>query len=123
MAFAPLLTFILVAKVAENSLNYSLQNTVRQALFLVTSREAKYKAKTFIDTFVVRVGDVLAAACVWLGTVLAVDARSFALFNILLVLGWLGVAFAIGRRYPPPPRTPAPSPRGAELRPLSQVEA
>jgi AAA family ATP:ADP antiporter len=123
MAFAPVLTFVFVAKVAENSLNYSLQNTVRQALFLVTSREAKYKAKTFIDTFVVRIGDVLAAACIWAGSMLAIGARSFALFNILLVLGWLVVAIAIGRSYRPPPRSPAPSPRAAELRPLSEAGA
>jgi ATP:ADP antiporter, AAA family len=36
-------------------------NTVRQALYLLTSREAKYKAKAAIDTFVVRAGDMLQA--------------------------------------------------------------
>jgi ATP:ADP antiporter, AAA family len=123
MAFAPLLPLIFVAKVAENSLDYSLQNTVRYALFLVTTREAKYTAKTFIDTFVVRFGDVLAAACVWVGSVLAVGTRSFALFNVLLVLGWLVVAVAIGRRYPAPPRASERRPRAPGLRPLAEAKA
>ena len=99
MAFAPLLSLIFVAKVAENSLDYSLNNTVRHSLFLVTDREAKYKAKTFIDTLVQRLGDVLAAGCVWVGTSLALSSRGFALLNVGLVVVWLAVAFAIGRRY------------------------
>jgi AAA family ATP:ADP antiporter len=123
MAFAPLLPLIFVAKVAENSLDYSLQNTVRHALFLVTTREAKYTAKTFIDTFVVRFGDVLAALCVWVGSVLAASTRSFALFNVLLVVGWLVVALAIGRRYPAPPRASARNPRASGLRPLAEAKA
>ena len=51
-------------KIAENSLDYSLQNTSRQALWLLTSRDAKYKAKAVIDTFIVRAGDVCSAAVV-----------------------------------------------------------
>ena len=35
----------------ESSLDYSLSNTTRQALWLVTSRGAKYKAKQVIDAF------------------------------------------------------------------------
>lgn len=99
MAFAPVLGLIFVAKVAENSLDYSLNNTVRHSLFLVTDRESKYKAKTFIDTLVQRLGDVLAAACVWVGTALAVGSTAFALLNVALVGVWLAVAFAIGRRF------------------------
>jgi AAA family ATP:ADP antiporter len=72
---------------------------VRHSLFLVTDREAKYKAKTFIDTLMQRMGDVLAAGCVWAGSALALNARAFALLNVGLVGLWLAVAWAIGRRY------------------------
>jgi AAA family ATP:ADP antiporter len=41
---APILALIRIAKITENATDYSLQNTVRRALFLPTSREAKYKA-------------------------------------------------------------------------------
>src|SRR5690606_11597439 len=51
LAVAPILGVVRAMKSLENSVNYSLQNTVRQALFLPTSREAKYKAKAAIDTF------------------------------------------------------------------------
>ena len=61
MLRAPSLTAMGWFKVADNSLDYSLGNTTKQALWLPTSREAKYKAKQAVDSFFVRMGDVLQA--------------------------------------------------------------
>ena len=61
MLQAPSITFMAYFKVADNSLDYSLGNTTKQALWLPTSREAKYKAKQAVDSFFVRTGDVLQA--------------------------------------------------------------
>lgn len=84
------------AKTAENSTDYSVMNTARQLIWLPTSREEKYKAKQAVDTFFVRLGDVASAAVVWAGAeVLALGVRSFALFNAVLVLAWLAVAWLI----------------------------
>lgn len=87
------------AKILENATDYSLNNTVRHALFLPTSRAAKYKAKQTVDTFFVRAGDVAAAGLVWLGSGLGFGARQFALANVGFVLIWLAVAAVIGREY------------------------
>ena len=100
MAFVPLLSFIRAGKMAENSLDYSLQNTTRNALYLPTSREAKYKAKQANDTFFVRLGDVLSAGVVFAGTTwLGFAPKHFALVNIGLIVIWLILAVAIGRRF------------------------
>jgi len=100
MAFVPLLSFIRGAKLAENSLDYSLQNTTRNALYLPTSREAKYKAKQANDTFFVRFGDVLSAGLVFAGTTwLGFAPRQFALVNVVLIVVWLVLAVAIGRLF------------------------
>ncbi|HEX7880204.1 MAG TPA: Npt1/Npt2 family nucleotide transporter [Candidatus Eisenbacteria bacterium] len=100
MAFIPVLSFIRGVKMAENSLDYSLQNTTRNALYLPTSREAKYKAKQANDTFFVRAGDVLSAGLVYAGTTwLNFASKQFALVNAALVLVWLGLAFALGRSF------------------------
>jgi ATP:ADP antiporter, AAA family len=99
LALAPLLPLIFGAKVAENSLDYSLQNTTRQALFLPTTREAKYKAKAVIDTFLVRAGDVLSAALVWVAQKLTLAPQSIAVFNVAMVVAWAGVAVLLGRRH------------------------
>ena len=99
-AFYPLLTMVRWVKTAENATDYSLQNTVRQVLFLPTTREQKYKAKQAIDAFFVRSGDVLSAALVFAGTTLfALSTRQFAMINILLVCMWLLLAFLIGREH------------------------
>ncbi|HEY1371481.1 MAG TPA: Npt1/Npt2 family nucleotide transporter, partial [Candidatus Binatia bacterium] len=98
IAALPVLSYIRFAKIAENSTNYSLQNTTHQTLFLPTSREAKYKAKAAIDTFFVRAGDVLAAVLVYAGARLALDAGAFARVNIFMSLVWMALAFAIVRR-------------------------
>ena len=100
IAFLPVLGIVRWAKTAENSTDYSLQNTVRQTLFLPLTRDQKYKAKQAIDAFFWRAGDVLSALLVWVGTTwLALDASGFAKANIVLVLVWLGLSVAIGREY------------------------
>ncbi len=99
-AFYPVLAIVRWIKTAENSTDYSLQNTVRQVLFLPTTREEKYKAKQAIDTFFVRAGDVLSAVVVFVGsTWLALSTQGFAVFNLFLVCLWLAIAFLIGRQY------------------------
>jgi len=100
LAFVPILAVVRWAKTAENATDYSLQNTVRQALFLPTTREEKYKAKQAIDTFFVRAGDVLSAALVFAGVNwLAFETQHFALVNLVLVGLWIALALAIGRGY------------------------
>jgi len=94
---APVLWLIRVAKVAENSLDYSLQNTARQALYLVTSRVEKYVGKTLVDTFLVRVGDVFSALVVWLGSRIGLPTRAFALLNLVLAAVWLALVLSLGK--------------------------
>ncbi len=96
---APLIGVLMAARIAESTLDYSLSNTTRQALWLGTSPEAKYKAKQVIDTFVMRAGDSLSAALVWIGVRTAMSARSFILINVALTLVWLGLAVLLGQMY------------------------
>ncbi len=95
MCVIPALAIIRMVKILENATDYSVQNTARQALFLPTSREAKYKAKAAIDTFFMRFGDVLAAVVVFAGTKLHLSLAAFAGVNLALTLGWLGVVALI----------------------------
>ena len=88
------------AKTAENATDYSVMNTAKAMLWLPTSRDEKYKAKQAVDTFFVRIGDLLHAALVFAGTAwLGLGLRSFALINVVLILGWLVVAVLLLRRY------------------------
>ena len=96
----PLLQTVRIVKIAENSTDYSLMNTIRAALYLPTSREAKYKAKQAIDTFFVRVGDMLQAGVVFVGvTYLGFEVYNFALVNVAFCAVWLVVAVALFRQH------------------------
>jgi ATP:ADP antiporter, AAA family len=97
MAASATILLVKIAKIAENSVDYSLQNTTRHALFLPTSVTAKYKGKQAIDTFFVRMGDVTSALVVFTGTALGFSLAGFAMVNIVLVLVWLFIAVSIGR--------------------------
>jgi AAA family ATP:ADP antiporter len=96
----PVLSVVRWAKTAENATDYSLQNTVRNMLWLPTSRQEKYKAKQFVDTFCVRLGDMLSAGVVFVGTTwLGFGVAGFAGFNLVLVGFWVIVSVVIGRRF------------------------
>jgi AAA family ATP:ADP antiporter len=91
---------IRVTKMAENATDYSVMNTVKQMLWLPTTREEKYKAKQAIDTFFVRAGDVISALLVFAGTQwLALDVAGFGKANVLFVLLWLGLAGVLWKKY------------------------
>jgi AAA family ATP:ADP antiporter len=96
----PVLSVVRWGKTMENATDYSLQNTVRNVLFLPCTREQKYKAKQAIDSFFARSGDVLSAAVVYVGTVfLALGPKGFAAFNVILVAVAIVLAVGIGRQY------------------------
>jgi AAA family ATP:ADP antiporter len=100
LAFVPILGLVRAVKVAENSTDYSVQNTVRNVLFLPTTRDEKYKAKQAIDSFFWRAGDVLSAALVYVGvTQLGFGATGFARVNLALAGIWVVLALAVGREY------------------------
>jgi AAA family ATP:ADP antiporter len=94
------LAVLRVAKTAENSTDYSVQNTVKQALFLPTTREEKYKAKAAIDTFFVRFGDTASAILVAVGLhVLHLAPTHFAFLNVGLVSIWILLIIGIAREH------------------------
>ena len=96
----PVLQYVRIGKTIENASDYSINKTTVQMLFLPTARDVKYKAKQATDSFFHRLGDVGSALVVFLGTaVLALDARGFALLNLLFIAGWFFLVRAIVREH------------------------
>ncbi len=98
MLRAPSVSTMAYLKVADNSLDYSLGNTTKQALWLPTSREAKYKAKQAVDSFFVRAGDVVQAGLVFAGERLAFAVPTFASVLVVLSGAWLGIVVLLNRQ-------------------------
>jgi ATP:ADP antiporter, AAA family len=98
IALLPLWGFVRVSKAAENAADYSLNNTLRNLLWLPTTREMKYLAKQAIDTFFVRAGDVGSTLCVFIfADWLNLGVRTFGFINLALIVIWLLLARAIVR--------------------------
>lgn len=94
----PVLAVLRLSKTAENATDYSLNNTVRNMLWLPTTREMKYQAKQAVDTFFVRMGDVASTSVVALaGVALGLGLRSFAMINLCIIAVWMALAVAIIR--------------------------
>jgi AAA family ATP:ADP antiporter len=100
MAFIPILAIVKVMKIAENSTDYSINNTARNVLWLPVSAELKYKGKPTIDSLFVRMGDGIAALTVLVGVqLLALSTQSFFVLNVVLVFIWIVVAFVVIREH------------------------
>ena len=85
-------------KAFENGTDYSMMNTTRHALFLITSRQEKYKAKAVVDTFFHRTGDALSAFFAFLNiTFLNLTMGSIARFNVVFIVIWIVVGAMIFR--------------------------
>jgi AAA family ATP:ADP antiporter len=110
-----------IVKVADNSIDYSLGNTTKQALWLNTSREAKYKAKQAVDSFFVRSGDVIQATIVFIGERLAFAVPAFAAINVALTCVWLVVVAMLNVTLAR--KTAAVTPAAPPPRPAARSEA
>ena len=100
MAIAPYLGVIKVMKIAENSSNYSINNTARHMLWLPTTKAMMYQSKATIDTLCVRIGDGLAALTVLLGTrIWSFSLVEFLIINVILSMIWIGFAVYLSREY------------------------
>jgi AAA family ATP:ADP antiporter len=100
ISFGATLLLVKWVKALENGMDYSLMNTTRHSLFLITSREEKYKAQAVTKSFFHRSGDVLSAILVFLGTTfLAFKIENFAMVNFVLVLIWIFLGILIFREH------------------------
>jgi ATP:ADP antiporter, AAA family len=96
---APVLGVMRLVKIGENGIQYSLQDTTRHALFLVTSRVEKFVGKTAVDTVAVRLGAIMSAVMALVGTHLGWSTTVFAALNVGLAVGWIGFVVAIGKEH------------------------
>ncbi len=100
IAFMPVLMMVRIGKTVENSVDYSLNNTVRNMLWLPTTRRMKYLAKQAVDSFFARLGDVGSALGIFiLVNRLDTGVRGVAIMNVFLVAIWLYVAWRIVKEH------------------------
>jgi AAA family ATP:ADP antiporter len=97
-AALPSLGVVIAFSVLRRSSNFALTNPAMEVLFTVVDRPTKYKAKSFLETFVYRAGDQIAAWSYGGLTLLGLSLTSIAWLAVPLSLAFLGLAFWLGRR-------------------------
>lgn len=93
LAVAPVVWMIVAVQVARRGLHYAVARPVREMLFAPLGADAKYKSKPFIDTFIYRGGDQLAA---WVPKWLALIAIPLAYVAIPAAVVWGIVGVVLG---------------------------
>jgi ATP:ADP antiporter, AAA family len=113
MGIMPTLGLLVIFMTLRRAGNFAIARPAREVLFTVVSREDKYKAKSFIDTFIYRAGDQIGAwsspALGWMG--LGMTGISFVAAPLAAI--WLFISLWLGRKQvsmvhePPPPASTA----------------
>ncbi len=98
LAVMPGLTTIAVFQVLRRAGDYAIARPTREMLFTVVPREDRYKAKSFIDTFVYRLGDQVGAWSMALLRILGDSATTVALVALPVAILWLLNGLWLGRR-------------------------
>jgi AAA family ATP:ADP antiporter len=88
---------LVVLEALNKAVQRGLTRPAREALFTVVSREEKYKAKAFIDTFVYRSGDVLGAQVEGLLGRLGLALGGLVSVVLPLALAWALLGLWLGR--------------------------
>lgn len=97
LGLTPLLAVLVAVQVGRRAGNYAIMKPAREMLFVVLSREEKYKAKNVIDTVIYRSGDVLSA---WAYTglqALGLGLSAIAFIAVPVACGWAWICYRLGK--------------------------
>src|SRR5439155_7843897 len=81
-------------------LRYSLDTSSRELLYRPVSPQLKVQVKSFIDTFVWRSADGIAGlALLFFANTLKFNPAQVSLVNIVILGGWIAIAYGVRRQY------------------------
>lgn len=98
LALTPTIAVLVIYQVTRRAGNFAFARPTREVLFTVVRREDKYKAKSFIDTVIYRLGDQVGAwSYAGLG-LLGLGMTGISLVAVPLSIAWLINGLWLGRR-------------------------
>ncbi len=98
LALLPTLSAVVAFQLIRRAGNFAVARPTREVLFTVLPREDRYKAKSFIDTVVYRLGDQIGAWSFALLTALGLGLMQVSIVAAVLSAVWLGNSWWLGRR-------------------------
>jgi ATP:ADP antiporter, AAA family len=98
VALAPSLASVVAFQMIRRAGNFAIARPTREILFTVLPREDRYKAKSFIDTAIYRLGDQIGAWSFALLTYLKLGATEISVVAAVTSAIWLANSWWLGRR-------------------------
>jgi AAA family ATP:ADP antiporter len=83
--------------ISDNGLNYSINQTSREMLFVPTSSDAKYKARAFTNMFVQRLAK--GAATLLSGVFIFIGVRWLSPVTVTIAVAWTWIAITAGQHF------------------------
>ncbi len=104
IAFWPLLGFALAIKDSDKSLSFSLNQYVRELLYIPVSPELKYKAKVFIDMFLNRFAKGIGALILMIFIFLPPDpwqnrVQIVSIIAVVFIVAWIFANLKVSKEY------------------------
>lgn len=98
MGVVPTLSLLVIFLTLRRAGNFALARPAREVLFTVVSREDKYKAKSFIDTFIYRAGDQIGAWSTPALGLVGIGMRGVSFVAAPLAVIWFFISLWLGRK-------------------------
>jgi len=96
---APALATASLIFISDNGFNYSIQQTSREALYVPTSPDEKYKARAFTNMFVQRAAKGIAIGVTLILINIGVAVRGIGFFALITLLAMALLGIYAGRRF------------------------
>ena len=98
LGLLPLLSVLIGFQIMRRAGNYAITRPAREVLFTVVGREAKYKAKNFIDTVIYRGGDAI-SGWVFAGLkALGFNLSGIAFIAVPVAVLWVAIGWMLGKK-------------------------
>ena len=99
---APILMVGSALNTVDNGFSHSINQSAKEALYVPTTKNEKYRAKAFIDMFVQRFAKSVAVILSLGITMIFVDFSSLrwlSIFTIVVLIGWIATVKYAGKRF------------------------
>lgn len=96
------IVFAVILKGSDKSLSYSINQSVRELLYIPVSPELKYKAKIFIDMFINRFAKGIGALILLILVQVKIGIHSVKLVSfvsVILIFVWIALNLKVSREY------------------------
>ncbi len=98
VALLPSLASVVAFQLVRRAGNFAIARPTREILFTVLPREDRYKAKSFIDTAIYRLGDQIGAWSFALLSYIKLEATEISIVAAATSMIWLANSWWLGRR-------------------------